>query len=159
MTRKTHMITSTLLLSSILLPYLNVTVCGKSINTVISLSACAFSSSLPDIDIPKWGRETIWTKIFTHRGFTHTLIIPIFLFSIGMFFSYIVITSILWGMAFGWLFHIIEDMFNRKGCPILFPLSNKKIHIAKFKSNTWHEIPFVIFWTLACASLFLFKLM
>ncbi len=157
MTKKTHMVTSTLLLSSILLPYIDTSLCGKNINTIITISACTLSAALPDIDIPKWGKQTIWTKMFTHRGFTHTLVIPILLFSIGIFSPYIVTTSLIWGMGFGWFFHIIEDMFNRKGCPILYPISKEKLHIAKFRSNTWHEVPFIILWTLICITVVIFR--
>lgn len=61
-----------------------------------------------------------------------------------------VLPSLLFGMGFGWLFHIIEDMFNKKGCPILWPLSNKSIHLPLgpflVKTRTWQEAIFLILW-------------
>ena len=61
-----------------------------------------------------------------------------------------VLPSLLFGMGFGWLFHIIEDMFNKKGCPILWPLTNKKLHLPLgpflVKTRTWQEAIFLIVW-------------
>lgn len=61
-----------------------------------------------------------------------------------------VLPSLLFGMGFGWLFHIVEDMFNKKGCPILWPLTNKKLHLPLgpflVKTRTWQEAVFLIIW-------------
>lgn len=61
-----------------------------------------------------------------------------------------VLPSLIFGMGFGWLFHIIEDMFNKKGCPILWPLTNKKLHLPLgpflVKTRTWQEAIFLIIW-------------
>ena len=61
-----------------------------------------------------------------------------------------VLPSLLFGMGFGWLFHIIEDMFNKKGCPILWPLTNKKLYLPLgpflVKTRTWQEAIFLIIW-------------
>ena len=61
-----------------------------------------------------------------------------------------VLPSLLFGMGFGWLFHIVEDMFNKKGCPILWPLINKKLHLPLgpflVKTRTWQEAIFLIVW-------------
>ena len=61
-----------------------------------------------------------------------------------------VLPSLLFGMGFGWLFHVIEDMFNKKGCPILWPLSNKNFHLPlgplTVRTRTWQEGVFLFIW-------------
>lgn len=55
--------------------------------------------------------------------------------------------SILWGLMCGWTLHIFEDLFNSKGCPILYPFSRGHIHIASFKTRHWSEGLFFLLWT------------
>jgi membrane-bound metal-dependent hydrolase YbcI (DUF457 family) len=59
--------------------------------------------------------------------------------------------SIIWGLLCGWLLHIFEDLFNYKGCPILYPLSKAHIHVASFKTRHWSEGIFLLLWMGGCA--------
>ena len=54
--------------------------------------------------------------------------------------------SLVFGLLIGWLCHIIADCFNKKGVPLLWPLSPSKIHVACFKTGTWHEYVFIVLW-------------
>ena len=79
--------------------------------------------------------------LFAHRGFTHTLILPILLLviyyqltkiepTIGK--KYIILLKILevfvMGIFTGLLGHIFIDGTCKAGVPILFPITNKKLH-------------------------------
>ena len=57
-----------------------------------------------------------------------------------------VVSSLMFGLSFGWLFHIFEDLLNKKGCPILFPLSKSNIHILAIKTRSWQEWIFLFLW-------------
>lgn len=59
--------------------------------------------------------------------------------------------SVMWGLCMGWWLHIFQDLFNYKGCPILWPVSKGHIHIASFKTRHWSEGLFFLLWTGGCA--------
>ena len=61
--------------------------------------------------------------------------------------------SILWGLMCGWTLHIFEDLFNSKGCPILFPLTKSHVRMPVvhfFKTRHWTEGLFFGLWTGVC---------
>ena len=114
---------------------------------IISLATAALGSYLPDIDIHQsaLGRKyRIISKMLKHRGFTHTLVMPLcflllmYVVAHYMFpFSMLVIgiNSLLFGLMFGWILHIFADMFNKKGVPLLFPITNSRIYVATVKTR------------------------
>lgn len=77
---------------------------------------------------------------------THTLIFPL-LVGMACYFASIafgseaatLLVNILFPFMFGWVIHILADMCNKKGVPILWPFLRKRIHIATFKTGTWNE--------------------
>lgn len=88
----------------------------------------------PDVDIKGSTANKYFpagSSLWKHRGFTHTLIIPILLILISTEYD---IFSLVLGFAFGWLTHLYADLWNKKGIPILAPLNPKKIHIATVKT-------------------------
>jgi inner membrane protein len=107
---------------------------------------------MPDIDIQesKMGRKVGFiSKMLTHRGITHTLLAPALLLlsiwwlkTVGM--PLLAVAAL--GFFVGWTVHIIADMFNSKGVPILWPLTNAHISLASFKTRSWHEFLFMFLW-------------
>lgn len=58
--------------------------------------------------------------------------------------------SLIFGLFAGWTLHIFEDLFNKKGCPILWPVAKGHIHIATFKTRHWSEYLFLFLWLGGC---------
>lgn len=123
----------------------------------IGLISAAFGSYLPDIDMQRThmgSKHKIASNIVNkvgggHRGVTHTLLVPALL-ALAMWLvgtkltllafpmSKYVITflmSVLFGVEFGYCMHIFADLFNGKGCPLLWPVSPTKIHILDLPSS------------------------
>lgn len=138
---------------------------------IIGLMSATFGSYLPDIDQQRTHmgqKHKITSKVVNkvgggHRGFTHTLIIPIL---VGILMWIIgskieirllasLLMSLLFGFEFGYVMHIFADLFNGKGCPLLWPLMQGKVHIMDLPSSG--AVPYifaVIFLLLFGASLF-----
>lgn len=101
------------------------------------------------------------SRHLTHRGITHTLLVPAILVGIiYLCFTYnvTIIPDLLFGYLVGWIVHIIADMFNTTGVPILWPLTNKKISLGPFVTGTWHENLFIILWISANSAFVLWRL-
>ena len=110
----------------------------------IGLFTAAFGSYLPDIDMQRThmgAKHKVTSKVVSkvgggHRGITHTLLVPALLalamWAIPTYLNLVplintALMSILFGVQFGYCMHIFADMFNGKGCPILWPIVRKKI--------------------------------
>lgn len=139
--------------------------------TVFTLATVFLSSTgslVPDIDISgsSMGRKHPHiSRLFTHRGMTHTLVFPLIIGVLCYFASIsfgseaaTLLVNILFPFLFGWVVHILTDMCNRKGVPILWPWKRKRIHIATFKTGTWNEGAFLLLMGLAVFLQVLFKL-
>lgn len=118
----------------------------------ISLVTAAAGSYAPDIDMGTThaGKKYKTTsKIVSkvgggHRGITHTLLVPaivgILMYLVNtIFFPYknilLLLESLLFGFEVGWLAHIFADLFNGKGCPLLWPIMRGKVHIMDLPSS------------------------
>lgn len=184
----------------------------------LGLATVAAGSLLPDIDIQQsslGSKHKLISKHLTHRGITHTLLVPILLCFIMAFTTsftlpkgvpvstvvcagiallvvalaltcggarnvksavkrlskiqgfakallvvavllilapvvlsrqILVLPDLLLGLLVGWVVHIIADAFNKKGVPILWPLTSKKFHIATVLTGSWQEAVFLVFW-------------
>lgn len=124
---------------------------GATIYPAIGVVAAAGGSYLPDIDIEqsKLGSKHKWlSKHLTHRGITHTLLVPAILVLLQWLTAPIpVLPSLVLGFNVGYICHIIADLFNKKGVPLLWPLVKEKIHIACVKTaSTAQQVLFIIFW-------------
>jgi len=146
MTKETHVISSEIALITLSLPYFQVEVpsflhCSHSytLSVIPAIVSCLFSSYLPDVDTARLqGKKNLAAKLFKcHRGITHTLVFPLAFFIAFIYVPYDFLASILYGLFFGWLAHVVEDCFNKKGCPLLYPFSRKHYHIASFVSNSF----------------------
>jgi len=68
-----------------------------------------------------------------HRGLSHTLVIPLLVAIIAIIINDRYAELILYGFIVGYMSHIIADCFTPRGCPILFPFSDKSICFLKSK--------------------------
>lgn len=156
MTGRTHVVCGTATLLGIASIYpATLTVGPVTVVPWIGLAMVGLGSLLPDIDHPntRLGRKYHFiSRHCTHRGITHTLLFPA-LFTFLMYLTslfnspslgdskvackavdilvHIVPASLLFGLAIGWLSHVIADLFNPKGCPILWPIIPYRIHLAR----------------------------
>ena len=72
-----------------------------------------------------------------HRGFTHTLLIPIFVLISTVFIRDRYVVLLLYGFVAGYASHVFSDCFTKQGCPILFPITSKKIKAKDIFSLKW----------------------
>lgn len=118
----------------------------------VALFGAVIGSLLPDFDLKPMhysqGKKGIQkavakgaTKVVNkatggHRGITHTLLFPVLIgcvlyyisstLPVGNFFIR-ALFSFIFGIFSGWCLHLFADMFNGKGCPLLWPLIQSKI--------------------------------
>ncbi len=90
----------------------------------------AIGSLLPDIDEPNsyvgrrsFGLAKVIKSIFGHRGITHSLLVCGLIFYLYQLYSY----EWLFGIACGYIFHVIGDFFSKRGVPLFWPIVRKKI--------------------------------
>lgn len=137
---------------------------GVKILPVISLATAATGSYLPDIDIHQSAlgqKHRFISKRLKHRGFTHTLVVPVLILTAMQFVSFFMshlptvatlFNSLLFGLVSGWILHIFADLFNRKGVPLLYPFSKSHLHIACVKTRQMSEYAW-LFLFLICLTL------
>lgn len=127
-------------------------IAGMHVLPVVSLFTAAAGSYAPDIDMGTTHagkKHAVASAVVSkvgggHRGITHTLLAPVLLF-LGLCFvrgflvdyKYIttVLASLLFGFEVGWIMHIFADLFNGKGCPLLWPISRSKISVMDLPSS------------------------
>lgn len=124
---------------------------GSRVIPAIGMVTAAFGSYLPDIDQQRTHmgmKHKLTSKAVSkvgggHRGFTHTLVIPVLL---ALTIWYVgtnltnsllssIVMSLLFGVEFGYTMHIVADLFNGKGCPLFWPLIQGKVHIMDLPSK------------------------
>ena len=157
---KTHVVCGTTLLVAVVVAHSHgMDIAGAHITPALGLITVGAGSYAPDIDLQTTHagqKHKFISKHLTHRGITHTLLVPAIL-TFAMFwtaqYDMPVVPDLIFGFDVGWLAHIFADLFNRKGVPILWPLTTKKFHVACFVTGTWHESVFIILWIGACIAL------
>lgn len=125
---------------------------GVNILPEIALLTAAAGSYAPDVDNPRTHsgmKHKVTSKVVSkvgggHRGITHTLLVPAIVaaimygtsYSLGVYQNIsTLLMSLLFGFEMGWCMHIFADLFNGKGCPVLWPFTKKKIHIMDLPSS------------------------
>lgn len=132
------------------------------------LVGIAIGSLAPDVDEPESyigsrtrGLSDIVKMIFGHRGFTHS-----FLATLIAFIPYIIIAypgllgieipawlllfkPLFYGFGFGYLFHILGDMFSKSGVPLFLPFKRRDISFYIYKTGDFREL-IIRYATLAC---------
>lgn len=97
-----------------------------------------FGALLPDIDSPEsiLGRYVPFMgSIVGHRELTHTLWILIGLFTLSYFTSY----TFVWMIAFGYLFHMIQDTPSIQGVDWFWPIGKGYRHYGQAKIKNGHK--------------------
>ena len=124
-------------------------------NMILFILVTIFFSIFPDIDETrsKIGRKyNLISKIinffFGHRGFFHTIYIPLILFFILSFINNDVSIAIL----AGYFSHLFLDAITKAGIRPLYPIYNKRIN-GPFKTNSFTEK--IIFVFIVLSSLYL----
>jgi inner membrane protein len=84
-----------------------------NVNPLLSMAG----SLIPDIDII-WGRYFKNNFWFSHRGFTHHFIIPLFLLFLTMFYENL--DFILLPVSIGYFSHLLADLLTINGLPLFF---------------------------------------
>ena len=110
-------------------------------NTILFILVTLFFSIFPDIDETrsKIGRKyNLTSKIinffFGHRGFIHTIYIPLILFFSFSFINYDVSIAIL----IGYFSHLFLDAITKAGIKPFYPIYNKRIN-GPFRTNSFTE--------------------
>lgn len=124
-----------------------------TVEEIVSIGAMVcgalFGSLLPDIDhrnsyIGRRLRMTsyIISKTFGHRGIVHTpiVIIALTLLLLALVtpltgITHVISRSFVIGLSSGMFSHLFLDMMNRRGIPLLYPITSKNFRLAKFKSG------------------------
>lgn len=122
-----------------------------SAENAIFMSGTIIGALFPDIDhkgsyIGRRARimSTIMSKLFKHRGFTHSpipmTIFTFILFLISRLFTISIFVK-LWFIGFyiGVLSHIFLDMITKEGIPLFYPFANKKISLTNIKNGSMGE--------------------
>ena len=124
-------------------------------NTILFILIAIFFSIFPDIDETrsKIGRRYNLTSkiinfIFGHRGFFHTIYIPLVIFFI--FFK--LNNEIGIAVLIGYFSHLFLDATTRQGIRPLYPIINKRIN-GPFRTNSITEK--IIFVFIVLSSLYL----
>jgi inner membrane protein len=103
--------------------------------TVGYLVGVTLGSLLPDIDEPNsyigrrsFGIAHLINRKFGHRGFTHSLlcwlIVTVYCLILPSLFTI--------GISFGYLFHIIGDLFSVQGVPLFSPIRETRQKLPSF---------------------------
>lgn len=153
MTGKTHAACGLTTMAVITATHLSgIDIAGHTYQPAIGLFSVVVGSYMPDIDIQRshmGKRHKIVSKMLTHRGITHTLLIPTVLL-IAMLAAASnnipVLPELVLGFNIGWVLHIVADLFNKKGVPLFWPILRKKVHIARVLTGSWQETLFLILW-------------
>ena len=125
---------------------------GHTYLPALGLISVAAGSYMPDIDLhrSKMGQQHKFiSKHLTHRGITHTLLVPVILFVAMLVVAAMnipLLPELILGFNVGWVEHILADLCNRKGVPLFWPLYRKRVHIATFLTSSWQEYVFIFLW-------------
>ena len=113
---------------------------------------CIIGSVFPDIDLPNTkiskripGIPKLLNALFGHRGFIHT---PVFMLLIDLLLYFGLSKNIhmilfIAGFDFGFLAHLIQDMFNQKGIMFLWPIK-KRFRFMKTKCGNKSDLPITV---------------
>lgn len=116
-------------------------------NIIMAIFVGFLGGQLFNVPIRLHGKGTIERVIAIARGCVG-LIVAIVLYA-GSYFGMQTSTIALLGLCIGWCGHIFEDMFNEKGCPILWPFWKKRIAIPLLcfvKTRHWTEQLWLFIW-------------
>lgn len=110
--------------------------------------AITVGSVAPDLDLP--GRPL---GFLGHRRLTHTLLAPAVCTALMIFIGNSklpvlpgMLRALLFGFTWGYVMHIIADLFQKRGVPLFWPIMRNNVHIANMpvKYDKYFLIIYVI---------------
>lgn len=126
---------------------------GTTVSPGLSAIPGFVAAVLPDVDMKQstLGQKfPLVSKLFTHRGFTHTAIanaglLFLFLGTRGKGDSWQIVgaQSLMFGVVFAYASHLVADSLNYRGIPLFWPLSSKHIYIMKITTGGKSEKIFI----------------
>lgn len=154
MNGKTHIVIAEAVLTGLTVSAATISFRGITVHPGIGILSASFGAVLADIDMSRssYGLKfPIFSKIFTHRGFTHTGVVGVALTTLLFATSGAkqsictsIAQSLLFGFVVAYISHIIADSFNGKGVPLFWPICTKKIHIMKITTGGVSEPIFMV---------------
>ena len=116
-------------------------------NKLLFILIALLFSIFPDIDErkSKIGKKYKWTSaiinfIFGHRGFFHSIYIPLILY----FLFYYINNEIGIGILVGYFSHLFMDAMTKQGIKPLHPIINKKIKGPIRTNSLFEKILFIL---------------
>lgn len=132
----------------------NPEVLGLPVYQLLLLPTAVAGGLRADIDMAnnKQFGSGIASKLFTHRGFTHTglvvgasyLLAYLINSASGPGIATIIINSLILGFFLGYFSHVFIDLFNYKGCPVFWPIYPKRMHITCVTTGSGQEPIFMV---------------
>lgn len=160
MTGKTHVICGITTMAAIAVCNLDgINIVGYRLLPLVSLFTAPAGSLMPDIDLHTstlGKKHPKIAKAIKHRGITHTLLVPLIMIFLQWWLMGIHIPflpELIFGFNIGYIIHIVADMFNKKGVPILWPAVPSNFHVATVLTGSKEEYVFITCWVLVHAFL------
>lgn len=92
--------------------------------------------------------NSVFKWAIKHRGIMHTLIIPTLCWVESQIIkNNSTVNMILLGWSFGYCSHIFADMLTIEGCPILFPITKRNIHLLPLRTSNKYCV--IVAWIVA----------
>ena len=116
-------------------------------NIIMACIIGVLGGQLFNIPIRLHGKNLVQKTINIARGCVGIIVAVAFLAGSALGMQVSTIACV--GLLIGWVGHIIEDLFNSKGCPILFPLTKKHFSIPILdcvKTRHWSEYVWLFIW-------------
>ena len=111
-------------------------ICGLQFNlNRLALGTMLFFALLPDLDV-LLGYGLTGSLFAMHRGFTHSMLFALIPLLIYLFIRR---TELLWGFA-GSLSHVLIDLPDSHGTPLLWPLSGKMFGLDFWSSTSLSDV-------------------
>ena len=146
MNGKTHTVIAEATMVGITVTCTTLKIRGMTIYPGIGILPASIAAVLADIDLQSssLGRKyPLISNLCTHRGFTHTGVVGCTIYAlflatsgakIGVCTS--IAQSLLFGFAVAYISHIIADLMNGKGVPLLWPIISNKIHLMRIVTKS-----------------------
>lgn len=101
--------------------------------------ACCFGATAPDwLEIAWTDKESNERKsLIPHRTITHWLVLWVILLLVGIYFNGLFFGALALGFAVGGLTHLMFDVPNPMGIPVLNPFKNTSMKLWNSGQHEW----------------------
>lgn len=116
----------------VLLSYLGFNKYGVDVTKIIIgvggiLAFALVRKVLSQSDTVKWATK--------HRGFMHTIIVPVLLYLLSISSAYPLWKYPILGCSLGYCSHLFADMLTVEGCPVLWPITKQNIRFLSLRTK------------------------